>query len=45
MRMSGGRRRWEEREATWPGSGGEARPEREAAERGLRLLTRGREKS
>ena len=30
MRMSGGRRRWEGREATWPGSGGEARLEREA---------------
>ena len=43
--MSGGRRRWEEREATWPGSGGEARLEREAAEREPRLLMTGREKS
>ena len=47
--MSGGRRRWEVREATWPGSAGEARLEREAGEtlrsERLLLLSRGREKS
>ena len=47
--MSGGRRRWEEREATWPWSGGKgARLEREAGEtlrsERLLLLWRGRER-